>query len=80
MPEARLYKIWNVPAYGEAYTDYLELLSRVLTSGKTSRLYKRLVYDDQIATSVWAFVDDREISSQFHIVATARPGVNLARV
>jgi zinc protease len=80
VPQARLYKVWNVPAYGEADTDYLELLSRVLISGKTSRLYKRLVYDDQTATSVSAFVDDREISSQFCVVATARPGGDLARV
>jgi zinc protease len=54
--------------------------SRVLASGKTSRLYKRLVYDEQIATDVSAYVDPREISGQFGIVATARPGGDLARI
>ncbi len=73
VPQARLYKVWNIPPYGDADTDYLELIGRILTSGKTSRLYKRLVYDDQIATSVSAFVDRREISGQFYVVVTARP-------
>ena len=44
------------------------------------RLYKRLVYDDQIATDVSAGVDPNEISSHFQIIATARPGGNLARI
>jgi zinc protease len=80
VPQARLYKVWNIPPYGEADTSYLELVSRVLASGKTSRLYKRLVYDDQTATDVSASVDRREISGQFLIVATARPGGDLARI
>ncbi|MDB6017918.1 MAG: peptidase domain protein [Pedosphaera sp.] len=80
VPQARLYKIWNIPAYGEADTTYLDLASDVLSSGKTSRLYKRLVYDDQIATDVSAFVDPSEISGQFGITATARPGADLAKI
>ena len=80
VPQARLFKVWNVPPYGETDTSYLELVSRVLASGKTSRLYKRLVYDDQSATDVSSFVDRREISGQFWIVATARPGDDVARI
>jgi zinc protease len=80
VPQARLYKVWNMPPYGEADTDYLELVGRVLASGKTSRLYKRLVYDDQTATDVSASVDPREISGQFWLVVTARPGGDLARI
>jgi zinc protease len=80
VPEARIYKVWNIPQYGEADNVYLDLASDVLVSGKTSRLYKRLVYDDQIATSVSAGVDPEEISGQFQITATARPGADLAKV
>src|ERR1051326_7614083 len=80
VPQARLYKVWNVPAYGEADTSYLELVSRVLASGKTSRLYKRLVYNEQTATDVSAYVDAREISGQFGIVVTAKPGGDLAGI
>ncbi|MDA2923105.1 insulinase family protein [Acidobacteria bacterium AH-259-L09] len=79
-PQARLYKVWNVPQWGSADADYLDLVSDVLASGKISRLYKRLVYEDQIATGVSSFIDAREIGSQFHIRATARPGEDLAKV
>jgi zinc protease len=80
VPQARLYKVWNIPAYGEAENVYLDLVSDVLGSGKNSRLYKRLVYDDQIATDVSVGVDPREISGQLMITATARPGEDLARI
>ncbi len=80
VPQARIYKVWNVPGWGTPEADYLSLLSDVLSSGKSSRLYKRLVYDDQTATDVSAYVDMREIGGLFVIEATARPGVELARV
>jgi len=80
VPQARLYKVWNLPPYGEADTSFLDLVRSVLASGKTSRLYKRLVYDDQIATDVSVEVNPREIGGQFIIMATARPGGDLARI
>jgi len=80
VPQARLYKVWNIPAYGEPETVALELAADVLSSGKSSRLYKRLVYDEQIATDVSAAVDGREISGQFMITATAKPGEDLERI
>ena len=80
VPQARLYKIWNVPGYGEAATDHFRLASGLLSSGRSSRLYKRLVYDDQIATQVGAYLDEREIGSQFVVIATAKQGVDLRRV
>ena len=44
VPQARLYKVWNVPGWGTADADYLDLVaSTCLSSGKSSRLYKRLV-------------------------------------
>jgi zinc protease len=80
VPQARIYKVWNIPAWGTADADYLSLVGDVLGSGKTSRLYKRLVYDDQIATDVSAYLDLREIGGLFVIEATARPGTDLGRV
>jgi zinc protease len=79
VPQARLYEVWNVPRYGDVDATRLDLVSDVLAEGKTSRLYKRLVYDEQIATDVEAFVDQREINSQFYIMVTLRPGQDLAR-
>ncbi len=57
VPQARIYKVWNIPEYGQADDDYLDLVSDCLARGKNSRLYKRLVYDDQIATDVSATVN-----------------------
>lgn len=80
VPQARIYKVWNVAPWGTTCADYLDLVSDVLASGKTSRLYKRLVYDDQIATDVAAYIDKREIAGLFYIQATAKPGEDLKKV
>ena len=80
VPQARIYKVWNIPQYGAADADYLDLVADCLSEGKVSRLYKRLVYDDQIATDVRAELDEREIGSQFNIIGTARPGQDLSKV
>ncbi|MBI4914536.1 MAG: insulinase family protein [Acidobacteria bacterium] len=80
VPQARLYMVWNTPEWGALDSTLLDMASDVLASGKTSRLYKRLVYDDQIATDVNAFQGESEIGSNFLIVATAKPGGDLAKV
>src|SRR5450755_472527 len=80
VPQGRIYKVWNVPGYGTVAADRLRLAAGILSSGKNSRLYKRLVYDDQIATHIAAYLDEREIGSQFVLVATARPGKDLRAV
>ena len=80
VPQARIDKLWNIPEYGSEDSDYLDLVSDLLSVGKTSRLYKRLVYDDQIATNVAAYVNPREIGGQFGINAMVRPGVDPAKV
>jgi zinc protease len=80
VPQARVYLVWNTPEWGTADDAALDVASRVLASGKTSRLYKRLVYDAQIATDASAFQATREIGSQFYVMAAARPGGDLAAV
>jgi len=80
VPQSRIYKVWNMPEFGSVEADHLNLVSDVLAMGKTSRLYKRLVYDEQLATDVSAFVSLNEIGGQFYIMATARPGKPLADV
>ncbi len=78
--QPRLYKVWNITPTGEADTDYLGMLADVLTSGRSSRLYKRLVIDDQLATAVQANAAGREIAGQFMVVATAKAGGDLGRI
>jgi zinc protease len=80
VPQARIYKVWNVPQDATPDADYLDLVSDILSVGKSSRFYKRLVYDDQIATNANAFVALNEIAGQFRVQATAKPGGDLAQV
>jgi len=80
VPQARVYKTWNIPGYNTRDFTLLQLAGEVLSSGKNSRLYKRLVYTDQIATSVSAGVGPFEIGSQFQLVATVKPGGDVAAV
>ncbi|MGH7650041.1 MAG: M16 family metallopeptidase, partial [Gemmatimonadaceae bacterium] len=80
VPQARVYKVWNVPQYGSADATYLGLVADILGGGKSSRLYKRLVYRDRSATDAFAFLQAREIGGQFQIVSTAQPNGDLAAV
>jgi zinc protease len=80
VPQARLYKVWNIPEFGTADGDYLGLVADVLATGKSSRLYRRLVYEDQIATDVSASAELSEIGGRFYIIATARPGESLKKL
>jgi zinc protease len=73
----RIYLSWHaVPAWAEGDAA-LDTLSTVLAGGKGSRLYKSLVYEQQIAQDVTAFNNSREIAGQFQIVATAKPDKSL---
>jgi zinc protease len=78
--QPRMYKVWNTPEAGSADSDYLAMLSQIMTSGRNSRLYKRLVFDDQIAVNVAAFQSEGEIGSQFLVMVTAKPDQDLARI
>lgn len=80
VPQARVYKVWNVPPRMTDEAVDLELAASLLAGSKNARLYQRLVYSDQLATDVIAILNDREIGSQFMIWATARPGVALDEV
>src|SRR5260370_27887810 len=78
--KARLYRVWNVPPTNPPEEAQLDLAAHVLGQGKTSRLYKRLVYKDQIATSATASDGNNEIAGQFTITLTAKPGLDLKAV
>ncbi|HEY3885423.1 MAG TPA: pitrilysin family protein [Vicinamibacterales bacterium] len=74
---ARLYLAWQSPALFADGDAELDLVGEVLSSGKTSRLYRALVYEQRIATEVAASQNSRELGSFFQIVATAAPGRRL---
>jgi zinc protease len=76
----RLYMVWLTPAHYQPGDAALDVLASILASGKNSRLYKRLVYDMQIAQDVSAEQSSRALSSEFSITVTAREGHSLTEI
>src|SRR3954468_10306308 len=76
----RLTLAWLTPRHLEPGDSALDLVADILAGGKNSRLYKRLVYDLQIAQDVSAFQESMDLSSDFQIVATPRPGHTIDEV
>jgi len=76
----RLTMVWLAPPIFQPGNAELDLVSSLLTRGKNSRLYKRLVYDLQIAQSVSSFQDSKKFASEFYITVTARQGVTLSQL
>jgi zinc protease len=70
----RLYYTWQgVQKYADDDAA-LDIAAYVLAGAKNSRLTKRLVYEEQLATGVSAGNDSKRLGGEFDIVATARPG------
>ena len=80
VPQTRIYKVWVAPNWTSPDADALGLVGNLLASGKTSRLYERLVYRDQIATDVSAGPFFGEIAGLMIITATVQPGGDAAAV
>jgi zinc protease len=76
----RVYLSWRGPVGFSAGEPTLALAAAILGRGKTSRLYQRLVYDEQIAQDVRASFSGEAIGGSFQIVATAKPGVDPKRL
>ena len=74
VPQARIYKTWNVPPRDTEAAAHFDLASSVLVGGKNSPLYKELVYEKQIATNVSAFYYDREIAGMFFLIVDVVAG------
>lgn len=73
----RLYIAWHAPALFADGDAALDLVADVLAGGKTSRLYRSLVYEERIATEIAATQSSRELGSFFQVIATAAPGRTL---
>ena len=76
----RLYMAWHTPAFYAPGDATMDMVSSLLTGGKNARLYRRLVYEMQIAQDVTAVQQSQALGSVFLIVATARPGQSLEKI
>jgi len=80
VPESRIVMVWNTPEWGTKEADYLDLATSILGSGKNSRLYKKLVYEDQVASSAFAFTWTKEISGNLVVGVNIKPGADVDKV
>jgi zinc protease len=80
VPQARIYKVWNIPGYKQRDYWLMQAAADLLAGGKNSRLYKRLVYTDRTATNVGVFIGPFEIAAQVMLYATVKDGVDPAAV
>ena len=70
----RLYMAWHSPAMFMPGDAEMDLIGDLLGNGKTSRLYRTLVYERRLALDVSAHQSSRELGSVFLLMATAAPG------
>ncbi len=70
----RVYNAWHTVKAFAPDDAGLDVLANVLAGGRSSRLYRRLVYELQIASDVVAFQDGSRMDGKFELWVTARPG------
>ncbi|MCD4692682.1 MAG: insulinase family protein [Calditrichales bacterium] len=76
----RIYMAYHIPAYGtkESYTT--EIMSDILSEGKSARLYQSLIYKKQIAQDAHALMLNMQETSLLIFLVTAKPGVSVDKL
>jgi zinc protease len=76
----RLRLAWHAPALFAPGDADLDLAAHVLGGGKSSRLYRALVFEKRIAQDAFAYQSSQRLGSLFHVGATAKPERELAEI
>ena len=71
---------WEVPGANAQVTYTLDIISWVLALGKGSRLYKKLVNEEQLVTDIDAFTYDLFDAGVFFVFFQAKEGVDVQRI
>jgi zinc protease len=77
---SRVYMGWVTPAFFAPGDSEADAAATILGGNTSSRLYKRLVYEGQIAQDVSAYQASHALGSVFHVIATVRPGHTVEEV
>ena len=80
VPQARIYRMWNVPQTGTLDIDQLQVLGYVLGGAKSSRLDARLLHGEKLVDSIGASAGPSQLGSNFYVIATVKRGVDPAKV
>ena len=80
VPLPRLYVAWHTPRVFTEEDAALDVAGSVLAEGKSSRLHRRLVYEQKVAQDVSAYQLSQELSSRFFVVVTGKPDTDLTEL
>ena len=80
VPQSRLTRAWNTPPFGDEESLALDLVAAIMAQGKSSRLFKRLVYEEKLASSVAAAQQGFEIAGMFEVEVYLKPGAEMSAV
>ncbi|WP_237063739.1 M16 family metallopeptidase [Microbulbifer zhoushanensis] len=80
VPQTRIYKVWNVPGLDSEEENALDLMTSLLANRNNSLLYRRLVREEQVATSVSAYYFGRQLAGQLFIMVDVKPGQPVEKV
>ena len=80
VPQERLYRTWNTPQFGTKDAQELSLLAQVLAGARSSRLDKRLVFEEKLADGVGAFSWGSQLGGLFMLQVEIKQGVDAAKV
>ena len=74
----RIDMVYKIPPASSPDFDALQVLSTVLSSGRSSRFFENIVRQKELSTSVSAFATENRGPGLFTIVGTVTPGKNAA--
>jgi zinc protease len=80
VPQARIYRLWNVAQVGTVDLDRLQLFAQVLGGSRSSRLDRRLLHQDKLVDSISAQPYAKQLGSNFIVMADVKQGVDPAKV
>lgn len=80
VPHTRSYRYWPVPGRTQRENIQLNLAASILGSGKNSRLYQALIYNNQLANTVSVYVENHELTSIFTVDVKLKEGSDLGEV
>ncbi len=75
-----LYAGWHTPRSGHPDGEALDLASQILSGGRSSRLYRSLVYTEESALYAYGGYMEFADAGMFYSIAGARPGVPIEKV
>ncbi|MFP6564490.1 MAG: pitrilysin family protein [Myxococcota bacterium] len=72
-----LFAAWHAPATGHADAEALDVASQILSGGRSSRLYRSLVYESEVALSAHGGYWELQEAGLFYAMASVRPGASI---